>query len=120
MSEEVRRRRRHVKESHGIRIEWVEWNESGQFDAEDVPGSEEFCPAQLVLLAMGFLGPGAARCSSSSASSTTRGPTPRRSYGKFATSVPKVFAAGDCAAARAWWSGRSTKAAARPASATGT
>ncbi len=59
-----------------------------------IPGTEKVWPAQLVLLAMGFLGPeetvlgdlGVERDKRSNA---------QADYGKFATSVPGVFAAGD-------------------------
>ena len=46
----------HVKEAHTVRIEWVK-DDSGRFQMKEVPGSEKIWPAQLVLLAMGFLGP---------------------------------------------------------------
>ena len=75
----------------------VEWNKvDGQWKLKELPGTDKFWPAQLVLLAMGFMGPeqyvvGAARRRVRSADATTR-----RTHGKFATSVPKVFAAGDC------------------------
>jgi glutamate synthase (NADPH/NADH) small chain len=46
----------HVKEVHTVQIEWKR-NEKGQFTAVEVPGTEQVRPAQLVLLAMGFLGP---------------------------------------------------------------
>ena len=39
-----------------MQIEWKR-NEKGQFVAAEVPGTEQVRPAQLVLLAMGFLGP---------------------------------------------------------------
>jgi len=39
-----------------VQIKW-EKNEKGQFIPKDVPGTEKVVPAQLVLLAMGFLGP---------------------------------------------------------------
>jgi glutamate synthase (NADPH/NADH) small chain len=82
----------HVKELHTVFIEWVK--DGGRFVPKDVPGSEKVYPAQLVLLAMGFLGPenqlldklGVARDARSNA---------RAEYGQFATSVPGVFAAGD-------------------------
>ena len=59
-----------------------------------MPGSEKVWPCQLVLLAMGFLGPenpaldqlGVERDARSNA---------QAEYGKFATNVPGVFAAGD-------------------------
>jgi glutamate synthase (NADPH/NADH) small chain len=63
----------------------------------EIPGSEFTLPADLVLLAMGFLGPvpqvleafGVERDARGNARATTDGP------GCYATSVPKVFAAGD-------------------------
>jgi glutamate synthase (NADPH/NADH) small chain len=41
---------------HLVEIKW-EKNEKGQFIPVDVPGTDRVVPAQLVLLAMGFLGP---------------------------------------------------------------
>ena len=62
----------------------------------EVPGSEFEMKADLVLLAMGFVGPACdAACSSSSASSATRAATSRPTPTTYRTSVPKVFAAGD-------------------------
>jgi glutamate synthase (NADPH/NADH) small chain len=46
----------HVKEAHTVRIEWAK-DDSGRFQMKEVPGTEKVWPAQLVLLAMGFLGP---------------------------------------------------------------
>ena len=46
----------HVKEVHTVEIQW-EKNDKGQFVPKEVPGTEKIRPAQLVLLAMGFLGP---------------------------------------------------------------
>src|SRR5208282_6371184 len=45
-----------VKEALTVQIQW-ERNEKGQFVPKEVPGSEKVLPTQLVLLAMGFLGP---------------------------------------------------------------
>src|SRR5690348_4123138 len=45
----------HVKELHTVRVEWVKDN--GRTIPREVPGSERVFPSQLVLLAMGFLGP---------------------------------------------------------------
>lgn len=39
-----------------VRVEWTKDN-SGRWKMEEVPGSEKFFPAQLVFLALGFLGP---------------------------------------------------------------
>src|SRR2546426_8170175 len=46
----------HVKEVHTVQVRW-ERNEKGQFVPKEVPGTERMRPTQLVLLAMGFLGP---------------------------------------------------------------
>jgi glutamate synthase (NADPH/NADH) small chain len=72
----------------------VEWK-NGQM--QEVPGSELELKADLVLLAMGFVSPvqstleafGVARDNRGNASATTEG------NGCYATSAPKVFAAGD-------------------------
>ena len=45
-----------VKELEVIRVHW-EKDASGKFQFEEVEGSEEIIEADLVLLAMGFLGP---------------------------------------------------------------
>src|SRR5262249_16924083 len=45
----------HVKELHTVQIEWSK--ENGRFQPCEVPGTEQVIPAQLVLLAMGFVGP---------------------------------------------------------------
>lgn len=38
------------------RVEWTK-DSGGRWKMEEVPGSEKFFPAQLVFLALGFLGP---------------------------------------------------------------
>jgi glutamate synthase (NADPH/NADH) small chain len=61
----------------------------------EVPGSEKVWKAELILLAMGFLGP-----EHYAADLLGLEYDPRSNYkaehGRFATSVPGVFAAGDC------------------------
>jgi glutamate synthase (NADPH/NADH) small chain len=73
----------------------VEWKqENGRRVPVPVPGSGRAIPADLVLLAMGFTGPedvileelGIERDERSNA---------KAEYGRYATSVPRVFAAGD-------------------------
>ena len=57
--------------------EQIHWAQNaGVPPFEPVAGTEEARPAELVLLAMGFLSPGACRSSTSSASSATRAATP--------------------------------------------
>jgi len=80
-----------------VRVNWDRNPATGQMRMVEVPGSEFELPADLVLLAMGFIGPerspldafGVERDARGNAGATTEG---TRSY---ATSVPKVFAAGD-------------------------
>src|SRR5882724_6885986 len=46
----------HVKEAHLVQIEWQK-DDKGRFVPKEIPGTEKNVPCQLVLLAMGFLGP---------------------------------------------------------------
>ncbi|NES95659.1 MAG: glutamate synthase small subunit [Desertifilum sp. SIO1I2] len=83
-----------VKAVHTVQVQW-EKNELGQFIPKHVPGTERVIPAQLVLLAMGFLGPeqpllDALGCDRDARSNV------KADYGKYTTSIPGVFAAGDC------------------------
>jgi glutamate synthase (NADPH/NADH) small chain len=82
----------HVKEMHTQKVEWKK--EGNRLLPIPVPSSERVLPAQLVLLAMGFLGPenpvleqlGVERDERSNA---------KAEHGKFSTNIPGVFAAGD-------------------------
>ena len=86
----------HVKEIHTCRIEWVK-DADGRFAVKKIPGSEKVLPAQLVLLAMGFLGPENQLLDKLGIEVQKLGPTHavKAEYGKFQTNNPKVFAAGD-------------------------
>lgn len=81
----------------GINTMLVEWtkDESGRWTMTDVPGSEKLIKCDLVMLAMGFLGPEKKIVEEISTKLDPRGnfQTPRN---KYSTSVPKVYAAGDC------------------------
>jgi glutamate synthase (NADPH/NADH) small chain len=66
---------------------------AGRF--EPIPGTEREWPADLVLLAMGFMGPEAAIAVRLGVSLDER-TNFRADYGRYATSVAHVFAAGDC------------------------
>jgi glutamate synthase (NADPH/NADH) small chain len=83
-----------VKAIHLVNIEWGK-NDKGQFVPKNVPGTERAVPAQLVLLAMGFLGPEQPLLD---ALGVERDPRTniKADYGAYQTSIPKVFAAGDC------------------------
>ncbi|KAJ2559274.1 glutamate synthase [NADH] [Coemansia sp. RSA 1933] len=77
-----------------VRVEWTK-KENGQWSMAEVPGSEEFHGADLVFLAMGFLGPENKVIEELAVKQGPRSniQTPEGSY---RTTVDKVFAAGDC------------------------
>ena len=74
-----------------VRVEW----QGGKM--VEVPGSEETIPADLVLLAMGFVSPLASLLESFGVARDARGNAAASTdeAGGYATSVAKVFAAGD-------------------------
>jgi glutamate synthase (NADPH/NADH) small chain len=76
-----------------VGIRW-EKNDKGQFIPVEQPGSEKEHPAQLALLAMGFLGPEQALLKDLKVETDARSNV-KAEYGKYGTSVPGVFAAGD-------------------------
>lgn len=76
-----------------VNIRW-EKNDKGQFMPVEQPGSEKEHPAQLVLLAMGFLGPEQGLLKDLKVETDPRSNV-KADYGKYTTSVPGVFAAGD-------------------------
>jgi len=61
----------------------------------EVPGTEQTLPADLVLLAMGFLGPELHVLGELGIDVDARSNV-KADHGRFVTSVPGVFAAGDC------------------------
>ncbi|UCF35828.1 MAG: glutamate synthase subunit beta [Acidobacteriota bacterium] len=81
-----------VKALHTVHVKWVAVD--GRLQPEAIPGTERIYNADLVLLSMGFLGPedllldqiGVERDRRSNA---------RAEFGDYATSIPRVFAAGD-------------------------
>ena len=86
-----------VKSLTACHVEWVK-DAKGAMAMQEVPGTEFTLPADLVLLAMGYLHPvhaglldglGVARDARGNVKAPTDG------AGAYATSVPKVFAAGD-------------------------
>jgi glutamate synthase (NADPH/NADH) small chain len=83
-----------VKEALTVEIKWNK-NEKGQFVPTEVPGTEKIRPVQLVLLAMGFLGPEQPLLDGLGVERDARSNV-KADHGKFTTSIPKVFAAGDC------------------------
>jgi glutamate synthase (NADPH) small chain len=79
---------------HIVTVKW-EKNEQGQFVLKQLPGTEKVLPAQLVLLAMGFLGPEQPLLDALGVEKDPRSNV-KAEYDKYTTSLPGVFAAGDC------------------------
>ena len=78
----------------GLKTVRVEWKDGKMVE---VPGSEQTLKADLVLLAMGFVSPVASILDGFRVEKDTRGNAKATTEftGGYATSVPKVFAAGD-------------------------
>lgn len=83
----------HVKELHIVGIEWGR-ADNGGFMPKKIPGTERVLPADLVLLAMGFLGPEDAILAELGVERDSRS-NAKAEHGKFMTNVEGVFAAGD-------------------------
>jgi glutamate synthase (NADPH) small chain len=86
-----------VKSLTACHVEWVK-DAKGAIAMQEVPGTEFTLPAELVLLAMGYVHPvhaglvdalGVAKDPRGNVKAATEG------AGAYATSIPKVFAAGD-------------------------
>ena len=84
----------HVKELVTVEIKWGK-NDKGQFVPTEVPGTEQIRPAQLVLLAMGFLGPEQPLLKEINLETDPRSNI-KAEHEKYATNLKGVFAAGDC------------------------
>jgi glutamate synthase (NADPH) small chain len=84
----------HVKEILTIEIQW-ERNDKGQFVPKEVLGTERVLPAQLVLLAMGFLGPEQPLLDALAVDRDARSNV-KAEFEKYCTNIKGVFAAGDC------------------------
>ncbi|MEM1446253.1 MAG: glutamate synthase subunit beta [Planctomycetota bacterium] len=79
-----------------VRTVQVDWSKPGdQAPFSEVPNSENDVPADLVLLAMGFLGPEAGVGEKLGVETDARGNF-KAEYGQHRTNVDKVFVAGDC------------------------
>ena len=80
-----------VKGLKAVRLEWKDGR------SVEVPGSEFVLPADLVLLAMGFVSPMQSLLEEFGVEKDARGNARAETEGarSYATSVPKVFAAGD-------------------------
>ncbi|WP_372773064.1 glutamate synthase subunit beta [Mangrovibacterium sp.] len=78
---------------HTVNIEWARTEEGGMYPKE-IPGTERRLEADLVLLAMGFLGPEDIIAEELEFDRDGRS-NYKAEYGEFKTSKKKVFAAGD-------------------------
>jgi len=86
-----------------VEVESVEWKKSTPADAGikpkwelvSVPNSKKTIKADLVILALGFLGP-EPNIAAAQGITLDRSSNFEAKYGDFETSVPGIFAAGDC------------------------
>ena len=76
-----------------VRVEWV--HEAGRMQMREVAGTEYQLKADLVLLAMGFLGPNRAGMLESAGVALDARGNVQADTNQYQTSVSKVFAAGD-------------------------
>jgi len=83
-----------VKELHIYDVEWTR-DQNGAFIPKRIAGTDRVLQADLVLLAMGFLGPEESVLTQLGVECDPRS-NAKAEYGKFATNVPGIFAAGDC------------------------
>jgi glutamate synthase (NADPH/NADH) small chain len=83
-----------VKAVHVVNVEWKK-DDKGNFGPQKIPGTEKVLPAQLVLLAMGFLGPEQPLLDALNVERDPRSNI-KAEHEKYTTSLPGVFAAGDC------------------------
>jgi len=83
-----------VKAVHTVQVEWVK-NDKGQMIPKNVPGSEKILPAQLVLLAMGFLGPEQPLLEALKVDRDARS-NAKADFERYTTNLKGVFACGDC------------------------
>jgi glutamate synthase (NADPH/NADH) small chain len=83
-----------LKKLHGIRLEWVASTNGGPPQPREIPGSEFEMEVDLLLLAMGFVGPEKkGHLEQLGVKLDTRGNVAVDE--NFMTSVPSIFAAGD-------------------------
>jgi glutamate synthase (NADPH) small chain len=83
-----------VRSVRTIEVGW-EVNYAGMRIPKEIAGTEQEHPAQLVLLAMGFLGPEQPLLEALGIACDPNS-TITAEYGQYQTSIPGVFAAGDC------------------------
>jgi len=84
----------HVKTAVTVEIKW-EKDAQGRFTPQEVAGTEKERPVQLVLLAMGFLGPEQPLLEALGVERDPR-TNAKADFEKYHTNIKGVFAAGDC------------------------
>ena len=84
-----------VKGINTVRVEWTK-DATGRWNMKEVAGSEEFFAADLVLLAMGFLGPEKDLLANFGVKTDPRSNIETPTKSSYETNVAGVFAAGDC------------------------
>jgi NAD(P)H-dependent glutamate synthase small subunit len=77
-----------------INVEWAK-DDDGRWNMAEVEGTEKTWPAQLITLAMGFLGPEHYLAEALGVELDER-TNYKAQYGEYATSLEGVFTAGDC------------------------
>jgi glutamate synthase (NADPH/NADH) small chain len=82
-----------IKELHTVNIEWVR-DANGRMNPQRIPGTEKVWPADLILLALGFLGPEDTLAEQLGVERDARSNV-KALEDKYATSITGVFAAGD-------------------------
>jgi glutamate synthase (NADPH/NADH) small chain len=82
-----------VKELHTVEIEWVT-NDEGRRIPEEIEGTEKIWKADLVLLALGFLGPESQVLEQLDIERDNR-TNARAEHGVYKTNIDGIFAAGD-------------------------
>ena len=83
-----------VKAVHVVNVEWKK-DDKGNFGPQKIEGTEKVLPVQLVLLAMGFLGPEQPLLDALNVERDQRSNI-KAEHEKYTTSLPGIFAAGDC------------------------
>ncbi|MBM5811137.1 MAG: glutamate synthase subunit beta [Gammaproteobacteria bacterium] len=83
-----------VREVVTVEVDWAR-DAEGRWQSRERAGSERVRPAQIVLLALGFLGPEAGLLRDFGVTTDARGNV-QAGHGSYATNVKGVFAAGDC------------------------
>lgn len=77
-----------------VEVKWTK-DENGRWQMQEIPGSEKHWQADLILLALGFLGPESYVNEDSNIETDERSNF-KANYGEYSTNISGVYAAGDC------------------------